>query len=58
MIEEPVPTMPEIVPATSPTARTKRKLNGLCSCQRRRFSTARFALRHERVDIDGCNASG
>src|SRR3982074_1387163 len=25
MIEEPVPTMPEMVPATRPTARTKRK---------------------------------
>jgi hypothetical protein len=29
MIDEPVPTMPEIVPATSPTKRTKRKLKGL-----------------------------
>jgi hypothetical protein len=27
MIDDPVPTMPEMVPATSPTARTKRKLN-------------------------------
>src|SRR5471030_839459 len=26
MIDEPVPTMPEMVPATSPTARTKSKL--------------------------------
>ena len=26
MIDEPVPTMAEMVPATSPTARTKRKL--------------------------------
>jgi hypothetical protein len=27
MIDEPVPTMPEIVPAISPTMRTKRKPN-------------------------------
>ena len=31
MIEEPVPTMPLMVPATSPTARTKRKSKGLVS---------------------------
>jgi len=45
MIDEPVPTMPEMVPATSPTARTKRKLKdvvsreenlvGACECARR-----------------------
>ena len=28
MIEEPVPTMPERVPAISPTARTKSKFKG------------------------------
>jgi len=31
MIDEPVPTMPEMVPATSPTKRTKRKLKGFVS---------------------------
>jgi hypothetical protein len=31
MIEEPVPTMPLMVPATSPIARTKRKSKGLVS---------------------------
>src|SRR6516164_4796485 len=29
MIDEPVPTMPDSVPAISPTVRTKRKPNGL-----------------------------
>src|ERR1035441_3208323 len=33
MIDEPVPTMPEMVPATSPTARTKRKLKGTVSAK-------------------------
>lgn len=28
MIDEPVPTMPEMVPAISPTARTKMKFKG------------------------------
>src|SRR6266576_2911177 len=31
MIDEPVPTMPLMVPATSPTAGTKRKSKGLVS---------------------------
>jgi hypothetical protein len=31
MIDEPVPTMPEMVPARSPTARTKMKLKGVVS---------------------------
>jgi hypothetical protein len=35
MIDEPVPTMPEMVPATSPTKRTKRKLKGVVSVNRR-----------------------
>jgi hypothetical protein len=30
MIDEPVPTMPEMVPAISPTARTKRKPTMRC----------------------------
>jgi hypothetical protein len=34
MIDEPVPTMPLMVPATSPTARTKRKFKGLVSANR------------------------
>jgi hypothetical protein len=29
MIDEPVPTIPEMVPATSPTARTKRKFKAM-----------------------------
>src|ERR1700728_276070 len=33
MIDEPVPTMPLMVPATSPTARTKRKFNRRVSCE-------------------------
>jgi hypothetical protein len=33
MIEEPVPTMPEMVPATRPTARTKRKFKGRVSAK-------------------------
>jgi hypothetical protein len=33
MIDEPVPTMPLMVPATSPTARTKRKSKRLVSGQ-------------------------
>jgi hypothetical protein len=28
MIDDPVPTMPEMVPATRPTVRTKRKAKG------------------------------
>jgi hypothetical protein len=28
MIDEPVPTMPEMVPATRPTMRTKRRFKG------------------------------
>jgi hypothetical protein len=33
MIDEPVPTMPEMVPATSPTARTNRKFKRLVSAK-------------------------
>src|SRR5258708_26650286 len=39
MIDDPVPTMPEMVPAISPTARTKRKLKATgLSCRLRRLS--------------------
>jgi hypothetical protein len=34
MIDEPVPTMPLMVPARSPTTRTKRKFKGLVSTNR------------------------
>jgi hypothetical protein len=34
MIDEPVPTMPLMVPSTSPTARTKRKLKILFPANR------------------------
>src|ERR1700728_3425912 len=33
MIDEPVPTMPLMVPATSPTASTKRKFKVVVSCE-------------------------
>src|ERR1700722_8998193 len=33
MIDEPVPTMPEMVPATSPTTSTKRKFKDHVSCE-------------------------
>jgi hypothetical protein len=33
MIDEPVPTMPLMVPATSPTASTNRKSKGLVSAK-------------------------
>jgi hypothetical protein len=39
MIEEPVPTMPEMVPATRPTMRTKRKPTRIVSLRGGYFST-------------------
>jgi hypothetical protein len=56
MIDEPVPTMPEMVPATSPTARMKAKLNIPCLPGNADLVMTRFALRRERPDIDGRTA--
>src|SRR5712672_840865 len=60
MIDEPVPTMPLRVPATSPTARTKRKFKVLFPANRkhRRWSAAKSGNKFEADPGLRCAPSG